>query len=210
MALGKGLPGQLWFRCCGSGYSRSCVSLHPPSPWLPPAEPAASLVSPDCCWTPPSGFCWWQGKRAAHPLPLPSEAPLERVTLCPLLGVSLSEAEGIRQQSTRTRLPRDDQVGLRQWRSLHRGVWGLHPALQIPLTHLFPLVPLSPESSTTARGTVAPALRPAAARSSPPPTRRMCDSFTKVGRPHPASTSLFQPHSPGRWGAWACLEDRFL
>lgn len=81
----------------------------PPSPWLPPAEPAASLVSPDCCWTPPTGFCWWQGKRAAHPLPLPSEAPLERVTLCPLLGVSLSEAEGIRQQSTRTRLPRDDQ-----------------------------------------------------------------------------------------------------
>uniref|UniRef100_A0A8C4L8K7 Uncharacterized protein n=1 Tax=Equus asinus TaxID=9793 RepID=A0A8C4L8K7_EQUAS len=45
-----------------------------------------------------------------------------------------------------------------------------------------PPVPLSPESSTTARGTVAPALLPTAARSSPQPTRRMCASFTKPGR----------------------------
>uniref|UniRef100_A0A8C2S3Q7 Uncharacterized protein n=1 Tax=Capra hircus TaxID=9925 RepID=A0A8C2S3Q7_CAPHI len=45
-----------------------------------------------------------------------------------------------------------------------------------------PPVPPSPELSTTARGTVAPALPPTAVRSSPQPTRRMCASFTKPGR----------------------------
>ncbi|PNI21730.1 MCRIP1 isoform 11 [Pan troglodytes] len=45
-----------------------------------------------------------------------------------------------------------------------------------------PPAPPSPESCTTARGPAAPAPHPAAARSSPQPTRRTSASFMKPGR----------------------------
>ena len=73
-----------------------------------------------------------------------------------------------------------------------------------------PLVPLSPESSTTARGTLAPALPPTAARSSRQPTRRMCASFTKVRGVSPIRhpEPLF-PCTPLGCGdlfwSWVCL-----
>lgn len=66
------------------------------------------------------------------------------------------------------------------------------------LTCWAPPVPLSPESSTTARGTVAPAHPPAAVRSLPRPMRRMCASFTKVRGTPPARSSLEPPLLPSR------------
>lgn len=81
-----------WGRGCG-------CACHRPRPWLPAAEPLASHSSLSSAY----------GGEADAPRPSPLCSPSGEVTLCPPLGLSLSEAEGIWQRSTRTRRPSDDQ-----------------------------------------------------------------------------------------------------
>lgn len=99
--------------------------------------------------------------------------------ICSALGFC-STGRRIQQPSTRTRHP-----AMTRWvLSLcgGRGV-GTPPVPLSLLTLELPPARLSPESSTTARGTAVPAPPPTAARSSRRHTRRMCASFMKVGAP---------------------------
>lgn len=160
-----------------------------------------------------------KGRSHMRPMPFPSLPPSgEGDTIPPVFPALPFRGRGDPQHNTRTRHPSDDQVGLGQRSGGQPGAgeWGPHSALSIPSRA--PTAPLSPESSTTARGTVAPAPPPPAARSSPRPTRRMCASFTKVcGVPRPPPSPSCpsgcglhrtgpQPGQVGRWDL--CAEDR--
>lgn len=106
-------------------------------PWLPAAEPLASHSSLSSAY----------GEEADAPRPSPLCSPSGEVTLCPPLGLSLSEAEGIWQRSTRTRRPSDDQVGLRWWSVLCPWVEGCGvPPLPPASPHMLP-----PHSSPVSR-----------------------------------------------------------
>lgn len=142
------------------------------------------------------------------------EVPMERVTLSHSQGLGfLFRGRGDPAVECRTRHPRNDQVRVRQQGGLPWGVGdGPHLAPSPSLCARAPPVPPSPELSTTARGTAAPALPPAAVRSSPQPTRRMCVSFTKVrGAPPARAGAPRSPQSPQRhprvWAlAWPGLQ----
>lgn len=153
------------------------------------------------------------GERGPH-TPPSLEVPTERVTLSHSQDLGfLFRGRGDPAVECRTRHPRDDQVGVRQQAGLPWGVGdGPHFAPSPSLCARPPPVPPSPELSTTARGTAAPALPPAAVRFSPQPTRRMCVSFTKVrGAPPARAGAPRSPQSPQRhprvWAlAWPGLQ----
>lgn len=162
-----------WGRGCG-------CACHWPRPWLPAAEPLASHSSLSSAY----------GEEADAPRPSPLQ-PLWRGDTVLLWGFPFQRPRG---SGSGARGP--DAPAMTRWvlgggvsSAPGPGVWS--PPLPPASPHMLPPpAPRSPGSSTTARGTVAPAPHPTAARSSPRPMRRMCASFTKVRWVLPAAPLL--------------------
>lgn len=157
-----------------------------------------------------------KGKRQMPPRPSHPWTLLERVAGWPLSHSCVMGLPFQRPRGSGSGVRGPDTPAMTRWvlgsgvTSRCGGVLPCSPSSRAGL----PPVPPSPELSTTARGTVAPALPPTAVRSSPQPTRRMCASFTKVhgvsaaSPPEPLcplySCGVWRPSS-GHGCAWLAL-----
>lgn len=164
---------------------------------LTDTDPVAVQGCLDPLTTQAYGSWWTQGRRGGSCFCWKGD-------ICSALGFC-STGRRIQQPSTRTRHP-----------AMTRWVLGLcggvgTPPVPLPLLTLEPPpARLSPESSTTARGTAVPAPPPTAARSSRRHTRRMCASFMKVGAPLPLvcfCCPLWASRPKKRRGRWVEPEE---